>query len=171
MKKYQNAKTVLLILIISSFFSAMIWGILVWNNTRIKTLDTGTITEYKNGENGYIFHIDPEYDGERYYRDIEFSGWVIDTKASMERVTLDIVLKDLSSGAYYIVPTTMTERPEITEKYGNNEKTFTWSGFRVSIPQNKVINSNMSDYAVMALLSVNGDKKVLIDSGISLYEK
>ena len=88
---------------------------------------------------GYMFNVDnvnfssDHLSNTRDY--IEISGWVISSSEDMDRATIDVVLKSLTTGKCYKVPTTVVERPDITEAYGvAQDKRYNWSGFKLKIP-------------------------------------
>lgn len=81
----------------------------------------------------------------------------------MDRVTIDVILIDTKTAIAYVVPTTIQERPEITEYFGSNN--LNWSGFTIKIPYGDKIDTEKSSYRIAALLKINDNNAVIVDSG------
>lgn len=166
MKHFQERKIVVRFLICILGIITAIWGILIWNDTRIYQLDISEYTVYQTGLDGYEMGVESancSRDEVSITKDyITVSGWVINEYESMDRVKIQVVLIDSETGVAYVVPTTVQERADITEYFGTNN--FDWSGFSMNIPYGNVIDTEKNNYRIAALLKVNDYNAVVVDS-------
>lgn len=167
MEKFQRRKIIIRFLICTILFASMIWGILVWNNTHISQLNISAYAVYRTGTDGYEMHIDSancSKDNISTTKDyITISGWVANKNESIDRVTIDVILIDTKANIAYAIPTTIQERTDIAEYFGlNNLK---WSGFAIKIPYGNKIDTEKSNYEIAALLKINDNNAVVVDSG------
>lgn len=167
MEKFQKAKVLSYALIGACIFISVVWGMLIWNDLHIRTLNTEKYLTYKTGLDGYeleLENVTVEKDKISITKDhIMISGWVVNTNESMNYSEINVVLTDTNTNISYLVPTTMTERTDITEQFDNGNR-YNWSGFSVKIPFKK-INTEKNNYEIKTLLKINGNDTVIVDSG------
>lgn len=167
MEKYQTRKITALLLAAAFVVVTLLWGILVWNNTHISKIDMSKYTIYESGTNNYEMTIESanvSRDNISITKDyITISGYLLKADEELLRVTTDVILVDSDTNEAYIIPTTMSERTDITERYGTHN--FDWPGINVRIPFNSRIDTEKHDYKIMALTKINFNDAVIIDSG------
>lgn len=166
MEKYQTRAVIIRLCIAVIVIITAVWGLLVWNNIHISKIDTTNYSVYETGTDGYEMLLDAavKRDAISITKDyITISGWVANTNEDMSRVTIDVVLVDADTDEAYVVPTTMSERTDVTEHYGTHN--LNWSGFSVKIPFGNKIDTEKHNYKIMALLKVNDHDAVIVNSG------
>lgn len=167
MEKYQNRKVLVRFLICIIIVISVVWAILVWNNTHIAKIDTTKYPIYGAYTNGYemtVENVNATKDNVSITKDyITISGWLVNTNEDMSRVTIDIILVDKDTNEAYLVPTTMQERTDVTEYYGTHN--FNWSGYSVKIPFNNKVDTEKHNYWIMALVKINDNDAVILNSG------
>ncbi len=166
MERYQNKNIIIRFLIGVTGVISLIWGILVWNDTHISTLDISKYVIYQTGSDGYEMYIDSatcHKDDISITKDyIAIGGWVVNKNVSMERVTISVILEDTEAKIAYAVPTTVQERTDVTEYF--KAENLNWSGFNIKIPYGK-IDTEKNNYRIAVLLKINGNDAVIVDSG------
>ena len=166
MERFQNKNIIIWFLIVVVCVISVIWGVLVWNDTHISTLDTSKYVIYKAGSDGYEMGIDSatcNKDDVSITKDyIYIGGWVVNKNVPMERVTISVILEDTETKTAYVVPTTVEERTDVTEYF--EAENLNWSGFNIKIPYGK-IDTEKNNYRIAVLLRINGSDAVIVDSG------
>ena len=167
MEKYQTSVSISRLLIAVIIMITAVWGLLVWNNIHISKIDTTKYSVYGTGVDGYemmVENVTAKKDDISITKDyITISGWVANTNEDMSRVTIDVVLVNVDTNEAYIVPTTMSERTDVTEYYGTHK--LDWSGYSVKIPFSNKIDTEKYNYWIMALLKINDNDAVIVNSG------
>lgn len=166
MNRLKDIKTIKKILLISSISICFLWGILVWNDTHLSLIQLDKYKVYANESDGYVMNID----NAKFFRDrtsmakryMTIDGWVIKEDMPFDRITIDVVLKNLETNDTYVVPTTMVKRTDITEERGQK---YDWCGFRVKIPCSSDVNALRDDYEIMSRVKINDEEAIIVDSG------
>lgn len=172
MKKLQNKNLVLVILTFGMVMMLIVWQGLVWNDTRIIKVDSKIKQKLDEGLKwqSYIDLVDCGKDNYPVTKDwITISGWLIYRGKSIDTASVKVVLKKVGTEDFYILPTTMQERRDVTEWIGDGEK-YNWSGFKVKIPHKGKIDVERYDYEIYALYDLNHDGEKLVALNTTLKE-
>lgn len=169
MQKYQNSKSVKIIILTLMIVFSLYGVIQVRNDSVIKEVNLSKCRVYDSSDD-YNFHIDKvsfRDDGIKNTKEqLMISGFLTKTGESVSTASIFIVLRNCTDGKYYRVPTMMNQRADVTEAYadGNN---YDACGFSIRIPREGIINPEHNDYEIMAIYTLNGKKRV-ISSGTTI---
>jgi hypothetical protein len=167
-EKVQQPRMILRIFLILLLIATVVFGVFVWNETRIRTLDAEgikTVTE----EDGYQWKIDQVKieQGRRMHFDI--SGWCIKTGEDQTAAAIHVVLKKESTGEYLVVPTNVSKREDVTKSLGGKYD-YTFSGFEATYHETKKLNFSEEAFDIYLLAKFNDmEDNVLINTGEVLY--
>lgn len=158
----QTRKGICGILFVGMILLLAIWILLVHNSTGIKKID-GEIYPVKNISDGYALCLDEikcENDNILLTEDLlEISGWMIKQGEDTNNVRLRVVLRNEVTGEYLMLPTTLLQRPDVTDYY-NDGHNYDVSGFEAKISQ-KDIDLENCKYLVMGLYFLNGEEYLI----------
>ena len=175
MKKLQNRNMVVVMLALGLVLIVAVWQVLVWNDTRI--IKAGSdIMEKLDQESNYqvdVDLVDFQKDNFPTTKDwITISGWLMCQGKSVDTASIKIVLKKVGTDDFYILPTTMTQRTDVTE-WANDGGKYDWSGFSVKIPRGGRIEIDRYDYEIYALYDLNyeGEKLVALNTTMKEWKK
>lgn len=159
----QNIKVVRGILAVAFVALLSGWVLLVWNETRVRDLDIDGI-ELAQPEDGYRKYVDSikcANDNSPITEDyITVYGWVIKSGEDAKDVAIKIVFRNMCTDQYYVVPTTIITRKDVTTHYDDG-CSYDNSGFSVKIRQGGKIDVSRYDYEVYALHTLNGVAKLV----------
>ena len=146
----------------------LFWSVLVFNENHIRGLNISQIEIADSAEYAYsLDEVSWQKDNASVTKNfIKLSGWIAKPGVAIQSVSVKVIFKDMNDGAYYLIPTSMTERTDITEYIGDG-KDYKYSGFDVSIPYDKKIEN--TDYELYVLYNLN-EQEVLVPLGVSLKE-
>ena len=160
----------LIFFLVAGILFAIGWGILVWNENRITVVDPDIIipvdvSNYKfNLEN-----VEWEKDDISITQDyVKISGWFVEKGQEVKKVALKIVLKDVNSDIYYVLPTDVAERTDVTE-YINDGNNYDYSGFSVKIPYWEALED--TDYEIYVQYDLNDDSRVYVPLNTTVKER
>ncbi len=88
-------------------------------------------------------------------------GWMIKPGCTLRSVKMHVVLKNTETGKYYVVPTNIVERKDITEMM-NDGNVYDRCGFWVSLPRLDELDQKDRDYEIYALYELNDEECKLI---------
>ncbi len=168
MKFIQSKNTLKYMAIILSVIFLIGWIILYVNENHIYELDPSTVDS--DTLDHYGFWLDSatwENDNMEITEDnIKISGWIATPGESIERTCIHVVLKSNSSGKYYVLPTNVETREEITSKIddGNN---YDECGFSCDLPY-WGSDASSESFTVYILYELNNHKEKLINTNIPL---
>lgn len=158
----QTRKTVAGMIVMGMAVLIVIQQFLVYNCTKIQEIDSN-IVSMKHLSDGYTFALDEcsyEEDSNPLTRDrLKISGWLIKRGEDTARVTLRIVLNNINTGEYLLLPTTLLQRGDVTSAYDDGHN-YDNSGFSVNLPLS-VIDFENVNYSLMALYSLNGEEHLI----------
>lgn len=176
MKKIHTKNFAICFLLSCIIIIMIIWFILVWHENHI--------TKFAFNKNQledpsqFLFSIDNvnyRKDGLPTTRDyIQISGWLVKPDEGIKSVGIHIILKNVDTKQFYLLPTTIVERTDVTsflfdEYYQYN---FDQSGFSVKIPQSNNINTDHYDYEIMALYTLNNKSYIVpFDTSVKTWEE
>ena len=164
---FQRPKTIFIVVCSYIVVLIVFWFLLVWNENKIVELEMDKV-KIEN-TSFYKFYIDDlswRKDNILTTKDFcKIQGWLIKPGEEIESAAIKIVFQNMSDGRYYIIPTQMSERKDVTA-YVDDGKNYDECGFSVEIPYFEKLNSNL-DYEIFALYSLNG-KENLIPFNITL---
>ena len=143
----------LFIAVIAACF-AIVWIILVWNENRITSLDPEDViladaSEFETYLDGIVWERDLIPLTKDY---VNISGWIVRPGVPIDRVSIRLVLKNLSTGEYSVLPTEVVEREDVSE-YIDDDITYDYSGFRVKVPYWDELD--VSDYEMLVQYHLN----------------
>lgn len=161
-KKFLLSFTFAIIVILTA-----IWIFLVHHENRIIEIDIEpTIIADSSNYLMYIDNLTWKRDNISNTKDfINIDGWLIKPGEEVKTATIKIVFQDTETEKYYIIPTTMVERNDVT-KYSADGLSYQYSGFSVCIPYFNELDTS-KDYSLYALYSLN-DNQVLVPFEITL---
>ena len=146
------------------------WGILVWNENRIRNLSSVDVNVTTASDyNAEIESASWKRDENSLTKDyVTISGHLYRRDTSVERAAIRIVLKDPDTGNYLVLPTDLTLRTDITEKKhdGNN---YDYSGFSVRIPYWDELSAN--DYEIFAQYDLNDEGRTFVPFHTTIKKK
>lgn len=163
MEKLHTEQAVRKLLILAGIIFLAGWVLLVRNDTRIKTFTAGSIPmaedtmdyiltiESLDYEDDHI-SITPEY--------LSLEGWILCRGWPSSRVAIHILLRNITTDEWLILPTTVRIRTDVTEQM-NDGCIYDCSGFYVNIPQNRKIDTDAYDYEIYALFNLNNIPRVV----------
>ena len=162
MDKWKKEKNIIKILLISFIILLCMWGILLWNENRIIVLDLNDVIISSNTDE-YTYQIESiKYKQEDLaaHNKIMVSGWISCPGQEIKIASIRMVLKNISTGQYYLIPTTIVSREDVTEKFDDGYN-HSLSGFKINIPHNNKIDTGIYDYEIYALCCFN-DREQLV---------
>ena len=138
---------------------------LVYFETRIIILDA---SRYKTADsNKYFFCVDhiawESKSSQNRKNYIAVKGWIVPQKEAIKSAALKVVLKSKANQVYYILPTMMAVRKDVTKHFNktrNNTLDYDNSGFSAIIPYTKKLPEN-DDYMVYILCKINGHEELV----------
>ena len=138
------------------------WILFVWNERRITTLDESGIstadpTAYLGEVEGVKWERDDVSATDDY---VLIKGWLLKPGVSVQKVAMHVVLRDQKDGRYYVVPTDVTERTDITERMGDGN-IYDYSGFTVILPYWEKLDGK-TDYDIYLKYELNEEEPVLV---------
>jgi hypothetical protein len=146
------------------------WGILIWNENRIRHLSSADVNVTAASD------YDAEIESVSWKRDdisltsdyVTISGHLYRRGTSVERSAIRIVLKDPGTGNYLVLPTDLTLRTDITEKIhdGNN---YDYCGFSVRIPYWDDLSAK--DYEIFAQYDLNDEGRTFVPFHTTIKKK
>lgn len=161
----QTKKGIFWMIFLGIILLTLIWILLVYNSTRIRKID-GATYPVKSLYDGYTLCLDDikcEEDNIPLTKDVlVISGWMVKKGEDTKNVRLRIVLKNDDTGEYFMLPTTLLQRQDVTT-YLDDGHNYDISGFNAKILQTALDLKN-SKYMVMGLYFLNGEEW-LIDFG------
>ena len=140
---------------------AVVWGILVWNENRIITLDPESIQKAADGE--FRFGIEElvwQEDGISITKDcVRLSGWILKEGEEIQTSAIWVVLKDMETGTFYRLPTQIIDREDVND-WMDDGLSYFQSGFETAVPRWKDLDTD-KDYEVYVLDVLNGTEKLV----------
>ncbi len=140
---------------------AVCWMVLVRNENRIYTLKPEDVV--LSDASGYGFNVenvDWEKDEISITEDyVYISGWLVKPGEQSDKVAIKIVLKDLNTGEYFVVPTEVTVRSDVTDLY-NDGNEYDYCGFSVKIPYWNGLEK--TDYEILAQYDLNDNPRAYV---------
>lgn len=167
MSRLQSKKGIIFLLILAVVLITGGWSALVFNENHIRSLN-GNHADVISGKGGYIVrldHVSYKHVGEPGTKDrIQISGWAVKrgVQTTEKPVALKVVLKNEKTEEYYVIPTALHQREDVT-KYFNDGCDYSNSGFSIDIPYSWKINPDQYEYAVYILSQIDGET-ALIDT-------
>lgn len=146
------ASGMLVIIVLCAFLS--------WNEMRIKEFVPQEVVELSVSD-GVCVNLDTcTYEVKGYEADsIKISGYAIVPGRATELIDINVVLKDEQTDEYYILPTSIVLRTDVTE--GINDGTnYDYSGFDVDLNES-LFDLENNEYSVLVLYSVNNNTYLL----------
>ena len=163
MQKIQKPKVLLIIASIFIALLILIWIFLVWNENCIRKFDA-SVYQIENAYDGYVVGMDiieTTRDEEPRTKDyIRLSGFLLKPGEDTGYVSMKMILKNISTGEYYRIPTVIDIREGMAEKIGD-ENQYLYSGFTVKIPFSKKIDTEKYDYEILMLYDLNGTQHLV----------
>ncbi len=164
LQKWQNRKNTILFLFFSVILLGVLWAILIWNELRIVEFDTDqvSVVSLEDGYRGYLETVHYKEDDNAITDDfIMLSGWLIKPGEDIQAASIKIVLKNEDTSQYYLIPTMMDVREDVTG-YFSDGCNYHHSGFEMKIPYEGKIQTDLYDYGIYALYTRNEDNTRLI---------
>lgn len=147
------------------------WFILVMNENRIEKLNPNLIIPVDASE--YRFDLENvawEKDEISITKDyVYIDGWLIKPGEQVNKAAIKVVIKKSNTDMYYILPTDLIERKDVTESMddGNDYK---YSGFSVKIPYWDELDTDI-DYEIFAQYNLNSNARVYIPFHTTIKKK
>ncbi len=144
----------------------LFFALCVWNSDKIKEIDVSSYT--KDSSRNYSYYID-----ELYYEDtniylknniVKMSGWFTKANEETSDVSIKVVFQNMSTGKYYLMPTLMIAREEVTS-FVNDGYNHQYSGFSMNVIYKRLDKD--ADYKIYILYSFNG-AYYLVDMNFTL---
>ena len=157
--------------LIMSILFTIGWVILVINENRIEELNPNLIIPVHESE--YRFELENvtwEKDEVSITKDyVCIAGWLIKPGEQVEKAAIKVVLKKSDSDMYYVLPTDLIERKDITESMDDGND-YTYCGFSVKIPYWDELDTD-TDYEILAQYNLNSNERVYIPFHTTLKKK
>lgn len=174
MDKLHNKNTIIKILIYAVIILLIGWGILIKNETRITkiSVEKQAIASKSEGYTYFIDNLEHKGGGISITKDyIGLSGWIIKKGVELDTASIRIVLRNVVTNDFFLIPTAMVSRKDITS-YINDGFEYDNCGFSVKIPINEVINTVKYDYEIYALSCFNDKERLVpLNTTIKTWEK
>lgn len=167
LKKYQNNKTVIIILIVGFVLFLVIWNVLVYFDTRVIVSDYNGL-EAETAADGYVITIQElSYESESVIEEdkISIRGWIVKQGVEIDNISLHVVFRNTTNNTWYVLPTTIEERPDVTE-YFNDGLDYDYCGFYASAP-NEEISADEYDFEIYILMVLN-EEQYFVDTETTL---
>ena len=161
-------KFMLLFSVIMCLIFLLGWVVLVKNENRIIEIPSETVAIVD--DSAYIYNLETvqwKQDEISISKDyVIISGWLIKQGESVDKAAIRIVLRDTESGRYYVLPTDVIVRNDVTTYFadGNN---YDYSGFSVKIPYWSELDTD-TDYELFAQYDLNNNVRVYVPFHTSL---
>ena len=158
MERIHSLKFVMSFIIIGCTLICLVCLFLSWNEIRVKVVDP---EQFSHPEEGATLTLDSaEYQVEATGNStFLIAGWCLISGRPTMPIALHVIVKDLESGAYYQLPTTVEDRPDVTAHFSDGVN-YDHSGFKVSL---KNTNLHAESYEIFVRYST-GDEDYLIPS-------
>lgn len=152
----QNNQTVRAYLLITTLILLLGWILFVHNDTAIQKLDTQQLPESRLDE-GYAAYLEnvSSVSGR-----VAVTGWFLRQGEEIRNVTLRIVLKNTRTGQYFVIPTSMQLREDVTAYFADGHD-YDHCGFTAAIPYGTAVNPDADDYALYVWYTLNGDSRLI----------
>ena len=158
----QSRKFLICFLICLILLFVIGWVVLVSNENRIDELDVEKVIF--GDANNYNINLEDL----RWTRDdnsltddyVHISGWIVKPGTNVDAVAIRVVLKDMETEKYYIVPTGVVSRGDVTESI-NDGKNYEYSGFSVLLPYWRELDTD-KNYELYVQYELNDEGNVLV---------
>ena len=150
---------------------SLVYYVFVLNDTKIQKLEIDPITIVgKSNINQYQYEIENlewERDDTSFSKDlIKIKGWLVKKGEGTNSASIKIVFQDTVSKEYYLLPTLMEDRDDVTEKI-NDGQFYRYSGFSATVSYIDKLDNKNQDYALFALYQLN-NKTILLPLNTTL---
>ena len=164
---FHSVRFVTVIFVLMGLLFTIGWIILVENENHIVTLKPESVVV--SDASGYRFNVENiswKKDDISITEDyVCISGWLLKQGQQVDKVEIRVLLRNLNTGEYLVLPTDVIERSDVTE-YINDGKDYNYCGFSVKIPYWDELDT--TDYEVLAQYALNDDPRVYISLCSSL---
>lgn len=170
-KSIQNKRFLIFFSMVLALLFILVWCSFVLNDTSIREIkiNPNSIVGKEDIDN-YLYKIEElawKRDDTSFSRDlIKLKGWLVKTGESTENASIKIVFQDTLTGKYYLIPTSMQDRDDVTEEI-NDSHLYRYSGFSVTASYIEALDESTQDYALYALYQLN-NKTVLLPLNTTL---
>lgn len=140
-KKMQSKKIFCALVMAFLILDIIICFTLSWNEMRIKKVDISEIPVLDSSD-GVILNVEDAYHVERGYDSAQLyiKGWAVIKGTISRPVAIKVIIKNESSGTCYLLPTSMSTRPDVTDYIGDGVN-YDNSGYSVHL------NYDMFDFS------------------------
>ncbi len=160
-KLVHSKKFILWFVIVLAVLFSLFWAVLRYNENLIRHLSPDLYVESDSPD--FEFRIESlnwEPDVFSNTKDfITISGWIIMHGVPTNSVSTHVVLKDCTTGALLMLPTSVIERTDVTD-YFSEGTSYRYSGFSSTIPYLKDLNGD-NDYEIYVLYNLNGEESLV----------
>ncbi len=141
-----------------------------WNEMRVKEIDISDATLISATGDKALTNLEYGYylDNGKKGQTVSIRGWIDIIGRMTNSVSYWVILKDMSTGVMYQLPTAIESRPDVTE-YINDGLNHDNSGFLCTVSNNGFDFTN-KDYQIMIWYKT-GEEEYLVDFGCSVVPK
>lgn len=144
---------------------ALGWIVFVRNDTLIREIDVDPdIIVDDHDLHQYHFKIEElvsEKDNISITKDyLKIKGWLVCNGEATQSASIKIVFQDVTTGKYYLIPTQMDDRDDVTQEM-NDGNNYRYSGFSVNVPYINELEDDSKDYKLFALYQLNSSRVLL----------
>lgn len=158
-EEIKNRRTIIIFLVVGTFLIISFSALMHLHENAIKQID---ISDYNIDNKDIRCVLDNSFYKKEINGDSELciSGWCVMNGVSIERVNMHVIVNSERDHKYYILPTYMQKREDVTA-FMNDGCNYDNSGFGVNIT-----NANKFDYEndkldIFLLYEINGTKGLL----------
>ena len=141
------------------------WVVLVMNENRVSTLNPDDVRISNPAD--YAYYLDNVSVEKKGF--ITVSGWIIKPGERVNKVAIKVVLKDSEDGKFYVAPTDVQVRPDVTAHF-NDGNNYDYCGFSMRIPYWEKLDTE-ADYELFAQYDLNDNARAIVPFNALLKQK
>lgn len=152
-QKYEGRKAAALVGAIFSVCVLIFFVLVFWMNQRVKVIDVSDCVKEDAGS--LVHRVEESGD---FFNYLSMGGYAYKPGTDIESASINILAQDTDTGIYYVLPTEIEVREDITESV-NDGHNYDYSGFKCVVYKSKL----PKHFNLYILYQCNGEK-ILVDT-------